>query len=170
MLKPQDVVILLKIAAKVYKPWAQGTIALELGMSASEVNGGIKRLLRSGLARKKGTRVYPVKAAMLEFLQHGIKYVFPIERGEPTRGIATSYAANIFKGILGQGDSIPVWPCAEGQNKGYSVQPLYKSVPHAVSQDAILYDLLAIVDVLRSGNARDSLVAVKTLNKYLDEL
>jgi len=71
---------------------------------------------------------------------------------------------------LGQGDSIPVWPCAEGQDKGYSVQPLYKSVPHAVSQDAILYDLLAIVDVLRSGNARDSLVAVKTLKKYLDEL
>ena len=170
MLKPQDIVVLLKIAAKVDKHWAQGSIALELGMSASEVNGGIKRLLRSGLARKKGTRVYPVKAAMLEFLQHGIKYVFPIERGEPTRGIATSYAANIFKGILGQGDSIPVWPCSDGQDKGYSVQPLYKCVHKAVSQDAVLYDLLAIVDVLRSGKARDSLVAIKTLNKYLDEL
>lgn len=53
MLKPQDVVIVMKILAKQEQSWSQGGLAVELGMSASEVNGGIKRAILSGLLRKK---------------------------------------------------------------------------------------------------------------------
>ena len=44
-----------------------------------------------------------------------MKYFFPIALGEYTRGMVTSYAADIFEKqiILGQ-DPVPVWPFAEG--------------------------------------------------------
>ena len=55
MLKPQDIVILLKILSTMTLPengletFSQNRLAVLLCMSASEVNAGIKRLLLSGL-------------------------------------------------------------------------------------------------------------------------
>lgn len=167
MLKPQDIVVLMKILSKGVQPWAQGTLAVELGMSASEVNAGIKRLLQASLVRKQGKNIRPVKAAIEEFLVHGLRYIFPIERGEPTRGLLAAHAADAFKSELAVEEPPPVWPDAEGQAKGYTVKPLYKCVPFAVKQDQKLYDYLAIVDVLRSNSARDRRVAKNMLQQKL---
>ena len=171
MLKPQDIVIILKILAKGSKSWSQGGLAVELGMSASEVNAGIKRAMASKLLRKHGKRVIPVKSAIEEFLIHGLKYVFPVETGEPTRGLPTAHAAPLFKGkfVESKNDLPPVWPDAEGKVKGYKIKPLYKSVPVAVKQDDMLYDYLAIVDVLRSGRAREVNEAIKIMRKIMEE-
>jgi hypothetical protein len=56
MLKPQDIVILLKILAMMTLPknkreglLSQNKLAVYLCMSASEVNAGIGRLVQSGL-------------------------------------------------------------------------------------------------------------------------
>lgn len=168
MLKPQDIVIVMKILAKGHEHWSQALMATELGMSASEVNSGIKRALASGLLRKKINKATPVKAAVEEFLIHGLKYAFPIERGEPTRGLPTGYAAEVFDNQLALSDELPpVWPDAEGVVKGYAVKPLYKSVPFAVKQDHKLYNLLAIIDILRSGRAREVQLAKKMLHEAL---
>lgn len=168
MLKPQDIVIVLKILAKGGQNWAQGSLAVELGMSASEVNAGIKRSLASGLLRKKNQKVIPVKQAIEEFLIHGLKYVFPVERGEPTRGIAAAYAADIFKNKILISDELPpVWPDPEGEVSGFSLKPLYKSVPYAVKQDPALYEYLSIADVLRSGRAREVKIARKMIHEVL---
>jgi len=168
MLKPQDIVIVLKILAKGDQHWAQGSLAVELGMSASEVNAGIKRALASGLLRKKNQKVIPVKQAIEEFLIHGLKYVFPVERGEPTRGIAAAYAADIFKNKILISDELPpVWPDPEGEVSGFSLKPLYKSVPYAVKQDPALYEYLSIADVLRSGRAREIKIARKMIHELL---
>jgi len=170
MLKPQDIVIVMKILAKGYEYWSQPLIAMELGMSASEVNSGIKRALISGLLRIKNKKATPVKIAVEEFLIHGLKYVFPIERGEPTRGLPTGYAAEVFDNQFVMSDELPpVWPDAEGVIKGYAVKPLYKSVPFAVKQDQRLYNLLAIIDVLRSGRAREVQLAKKMLHELLQK-
>ena len=40
MLKPQDILILLKLAARGEEPWRYDLLAKELGMSASEVHAG----------------------------------------------------------------------------------------------------------------------------------
>lgn len=170
MLKPQDIVILLKILSKASEPWSQGSMAVELGMSASEVNAAIRRLLKSHLARKIDKRVKPINAAVLEFLVHGLKYVFPIERGEPTRGILAGHAANVFQGKISRNEELPpVWPDPNGQEKGYAIKPLYKSVPFAVSKDKKLYNYLAIADALRSNSARDRQVAAKLLKQELKQ-
>jgi DNA-binding Lrp family transcriptional regulator len=178
MLKPQDVLVLLKLLAKGNEPWAQGKLAMELGMSASEVNAGLKRLEHSGLVLRKGVKaakgkeqisIVVAKEAAREFLLYAIKYLFPAKRGEPTRGMLAAYSAGGFPKKLTQpGDLPPVWPDPTGEARGFAFKPLYSSVPFAAKQDKKLYDLLAIADVLRSGNARDIKVAKDLLSKELD--
>ena len=174
MLKAQDIVLLLKLLAKPeHLKWPQNQLALHLCLSVSEINAGIKRLnksalLISGLAEKL---YQPVIAACEEFLISGVKYMFPAQAGEYTCGIATSYAAPVFKKqiVIGQ-DPIPVWPYAEGNQRGFSLEPLYSSVPKSVVQypDQNFYDLLALIDALRQGRARERNIALKLLKKKLN--
>jgi hypothetical protein len=44
---------------------------------------------------------------------------------------------------------------------------LYVSVPEAVLKDEVLYELLALVDALRVGRAREKEIAVAELKKRL---
>lgn len=81
---------------------------------------------------------------MLEFIEYGIKYVYPVKPAAVVRGIPTSIAAPVLKGkLMTAGDYIYVWPYAMGKEKGQPVTPLYKSVPFAVKKDPHLYALLA---------------------------
>ena len=56
-LRPQDVVILLKLGAHPGEPFAQKTLAEELGMSAGEVSGG-----SSGQSPRVSPRGVPTSA------------------------------------------------------------------------------------------------------------
>lgn len=167
MLKPQDVVILLKIAAMGVSTWQYSFLAKELCMSASEVHAGFRRLEHAHLADSQSKQ--PIFPALEEFLIHGIRYVFPAEIGELTRGIPTSHATEPLNNFLvkTQGPP-PVWPCAEGNTRGYSFLPLYKSVPDAAMKDSFFYELLALVDAIRGGKARERQLAIRELKKRLN--
>jgi hypothetical protein len=109
-------------------------------------------------------RKVPIQQALLEFLVHGVKYSFPPDRGQPTRGIPTSYAAPPLNSLIAQSDELPpVWPYPEGKVRGVEFSPLYRSVPRAVAKDNALYELLALVDAIRDGRARERELAVKEL-------
>jgi len=109
------------------------------------------------------------RSALLEFLLHGVRYAFPAEKGSPTRGVPTSYAAApLRKSIADAGELPPVWPYADGPVRGYSFTPLHKNVPQAALEDKRLYELLALVDALRDGRARERELAVKELTKRLE--
>ena len=166
MLKPQDIVILLKLVTIGGRPWSYGSLANELAMSPSEVHSGIKR---AGVARLfDSQRKVPLLQALLEFLVHGVKYAYPPERGPLTRGVPTGYAAAPLKSLINQPDEAPpVWPDAEGRVRGYALAPLYRSVPKAVGRDPRLYELLALVDAVRDGRARERELAVKELSRQL---
>jgi hypothetical protein len=60
-------------------------------------------------------------------------------------------------------DLPPVWPWRDGNTRGVGLEPLYKNVPHAALRDPALYQLLALVDVLRSGRARERNLAERDL-------
>jgi hypothetical protein len=45
--------------------------------------------------------------------------------------------------------------------------PLYKSVPYAAKRDLKLYALLALVDAVRDGRARERNLAIKEIRKFL---
>jgi hypothetical protein len=103
--------------------------------------------------------------ALEEFLIHGLRYAFPPERGEPTRGIPTSAAALPL--AHASRDEPPVWPHPEGQAKGYGFSPLYRSAPEAALADPALYELLALVDAVRDARCRQRNLAARELTQRL---
>jgi hypothetical protein len=170
ILKPQDVVILLKLVAIGRELWTFQRLAVELSISQSEVHAGVRRAVAAHLMSDATTASgRPVREALLEFLVHGVKYAFPPERGALTRGVPTGYAAPpLNKLIVGSSDPPPVWPYAEGSVRGLAFAPLYPSVPAAAVKDARLYELLALVDAIRDGRARERTLAAKELQSRLE--
>jgi len=168
-LKPQDIVVLLKLIAMGRQEWSFASLAAELFMSPSEVHAGIKRASASRLFddSRKGL----IKKNLEEFLIHGVKYAYPPQYGALTRGIPTGYAAYPLNEILtlGSNDLPPVWPHPEGEVRGYEFSPLYKSAPAAALKDKDLYALLAIIDAIRDGRARERELAIAELKKRLGE-
>jgi hypothetical protein len=166
VLKPQDVFVLLKLVAQAPRPWSYASAAHDLFMSVSEVHAGIKRAAAAGLIDLQ--RAEPIRKNLEEFLVHGVKYAFPAERGGLTRGIPTGYAAPPLNKLISRTDDPPpVWPYQDGNVRGYEFAPLYRSVPKAVASDQHLYELLAIVDAIRDGRARERELAVKALRRRL---
>jgi DNA-binding Lrp family transcriptional regulator len=170
-LKPQDLCVLLKIvAAGALRP-SYARLAVELVMSPSEVHASVKRARASGLLHAVALGDRPNLAALEEFLVHGLKYVFPAERGELTRGVATSYGASPLQELISPtGDPIPVWPYAQGHQRGFALVPLYRNAPEAALRDQDYYELLVLVDALRDGRARERRLAEEILRQRFKEL
>jgi len=155
MLKGQDIVILMKLAEHTEVRASYAALGVDLCMSPSEAHAGVSRLALAGLVDAETRRVKTVAA--LEFLKHGLKYVFPLERkGGLCRGVPTAHAAPCVEGVFtGDGEPPPVWPDAKGYVRGLGVTPLHRGVAAAVQTDKRLYELLALIDMLRGGRARE---------------
>jgi DNA-binding Lrp family transcriptional regulator len=163
-LKPQDVVVALKLCTYPDARPPISIIANDLSLSPSEVHGAIVRLRKSRLLHGPNLKDRPNISALEEFLVHGLKYAFPAQHGEVTRGIPTSHAAEPLKSEVAMSNDLPpVWPWHEGNTRGVGFEPLYKSVPQAALRDSKLYQLLALVDAIRDGRARERKIAERDL-------
>jgi hypothetical protein len=162
----QDIVVLAKLVAYRGTRPAIARVAGDLALSPSQVHASLKRLERSRLIDAQTGR--PLLKAVEEFLIHGVKYAFPAERGEPTRGMPTAYAAPpLSDQITGSGDLPPVWPDAEGDVRGITLEPLHRTAVKASRQDPAVRELLALIDALRDGRARERQLAEKELSARL---
>ncbi|HEJ83852.1 MAG TPA: hypothetical protein ENO25_04720 [Desulfobacteraceae bacterium] len=167
-LKPQDILFLLKLVALGKNSWSFNKIAVELGMSSSEVHAAAKRALAARLAVKDDENIWPNISNLEDFLLHGIQYVFVPDRGGLNRGMPTAYAsAPMAAWFVADNEPPPVWPDPDGEVRGESFSPLYKSAPVAAKKDPALYQLLALVDAIRGGRARERDIAKKELHERL---
>lgn len=166
MLKQQDILILLKIVTYRGNPFAMKDVAAALNISASEVSVSLERCKCCGLIDASKQKVQ--RLALEEFLVHGLKYVFPAILGRRVRGVPTAHYVSPMKElIVADENEMLVWPHARGNHRGYSIAPLYKTVPEVVLHDNELYHLLAIVDCLRLGRRREVELAKEGLKKRL---
>jgi hypothetical protein len=173
-LKPQDVFVALKIQTLGSIFWSQRDLASALVMSLSEINGAIRRGLRSGLLVQISNdqkRIHAVPNALLEFICHGISYSFPAERGRRVRGIPTGIAGGDIAKPFGrlEPEDIRVWPFSEGSIHGVGIVPLFKSIPQAMVNpgNKRLHILLSLVDVIREGRSREKEIAVQKISSLL---
>jgi len=165
-LKPQDVLVLLKLAVSPERRYTFDELAASVGMSPSEVHAALKRAEQAGLLNR-ATRV-PNRRALVEFLVHGLKYVYSAERGSITRGMPTAHAAPPLSERFAPTDGLPpVWPDPTGAVRGEEFRPLYKSATKAAKNDPKLYELLALVDAVRGGRAREREMAEAELRTRL---
>jgi hypothetical protein len=110
----------------------------------------------------------PLRKPLEEYLLHGVRYAFPAKRRAIARGIPTSYAAPpLTEYFRTQDDLPPVWPNPRGSSKGYALEPLFKPIAKAISQDSKLYELLALIDAIRDGRARERNLAEDKLRALL---
>lgn len=90
MLKPQDIVVLLKLLTVGTKRPTYAQLAVDLYMSPSEVHASIRRARAARLIQGPELGDHVNTRGLEEFLVHGIKYAFPPEKGGMTRGIPTA--------------------------------------------------------------------------------
>ena len=164
MLRPIDIAVLPKVTLQGAAEMSFQQLASDLHLSPSEVHCSCKR---SNLSRllNQGVRKTVNRTALMQFLEHGLRYAFPVEQGALSRGIPTAYAAEPLRSAIQQGsDPPPVWPYAEGTVRGYSLAPLYK---RAALADPQLYELLSLVDALRDGRARERKLVMEILTERI---
>ncbi len=168
-LKPQDIYVVLKLVVLRNEPCTMQRIGESLGLSSSRVHSSIHKLLKAKLIRKdKGYKV--ISANLRAFLLHGIRFVFVPEIGEPCRGLPTaSFASPLNKEFVDSNELPYVWPDPEGDVRGISFSPLHKSAPQAARKDKELYKLLALVDAIRGGRARERKMAAERITSLLSE-
>lgn len=165
-LKPQDVVVALKLARGDGEEWTQRQLAGQLCLSVSELNHALRRLEASRLYVPTLKRV--VRPRLYEFLVHGLAYVFPTKPGAPSWGLPTGLSAPpLARTFLRGAEDEMVWPYPKGTTEGRSIEPLYKSVPQAAAADPVLHESLAVLDVLRLGRARERQAAVHEIERWL---
>lgn len=141
-------------------------LSSSLGISKSEISNSVARCREAGLLTSDFETSLPKvnRRALFGIAEHALKYFFPVKLGAIVRGIPTGFAAPaLSKHLRSAGDLIPVWPDPLGSEKGQAIEPLYKSVPHAVKKDRTLYHYLALADAVRVGGPRESKVAINLL-------
>jgi hypothetical protein len=164
----QDVVVALKLLESPKWP-GFARLSEALGMSLSQVHRSIARLSESRLFVESEQTIQ--RANLARFIVHGLPFAFPARLGEVTRGIATAWACPELKDTnlssLVSDDLAPVWPDSDGKIKGRAIEPLHAGVPIAVQSDKELYALLALIDVLRVGRAREREFAEAELQRRI---
>lgn len=169
MLRAQDILVALALAGRARSEWRFDGLSQELGLSTSEIHRAIGRLRESGLVDEASETVHA--ARLLEFVVHGLKYVFPIRFGAPARGLATGPSAEPLRSILADvapgDDGAWVWPSPAGETRGIAVEPLVPAAIDASSRNPRLHARLAAVDALRGGRARERRLAEQWLRTNL---
>jgi len=162
ILKPQDILVLLKLLTLRKQSWSYAWLGVQLGMSPSQLHASVKRILKSQLAVTRGDTVVPNGCLFT------LVFCKP-EKGEITRGMPTAYAAPfLMKNFHASSDLPPVWPDKDGNVRGEAFSPIYKLAPRAAQMDDELYELLAIVDAIRGGKARERKLAIEAFRGRLD--
>ncbi len=163
-MRPHDISVLLKIAAKGDKKWFMKDLAYELKISGSEISESINRSVIARLISQDKKTLN--KLSLLDFLQFGLQYVFPQRPGALTRGVPTSISAEPLKHQI-MSDEIFVWPAPKGSIRGQSIEPLHPATSEACLEDGYFYELMSLADAIRIGRSRERNLAIKILKENL---
>lgn len=163
VLRPQDLLVSVKLALEPRASYPK--LSKDLGISVSEVYKAVQRATEAGLLTADRE---PARAALLEFILHGVRYAFAARRGRVVRGMPTGHGAPPLREGIDPGEEpVPVWPDPAGDVRGESFEPLYASVPAAARRDRVLYECLALIDAVRGGRARERALAKEHLTRML---
>lgn len=156
-MRPQDIVILLKLIVESERDILIKDLSAKLSISASEISESLHRSAIAGLMDPNTRAVN--KEALLKFLEYGLQYVFPAQLGAVMQGIYTAHSESSLYLSFSSEEKL-VWADAQGKERGSTIIPLYPTVIKAVKKDHLLYKLLALCDIIRIGDSSDKNKAV----------
>jgi hypothetical protein len=156
--------VLLKIIS-LNKDWLNKDLATSLYISNSEISESLNRSMIAKLISPDKRVVFRI--TLFNFIEHGLKFVFPAAPGAIVRGVPTAHSAPILKEYF-ISDNNYVWPSAVGKVRGQAITPLYPNQVLAIAQDERLYDMLALVDAIRVGRVREQQKALELLKQSFE--
>ncbi len=167
-LKPQDLAMALKLVCLAGEKVVYTELARAMHMSQFEAHACMARLSAARLLTEVAGAPALVMPAFRPLLLLGAPYFFPAVRGEVTMGFPTAYGVEPLKSLVMFADELPpVWPHEDGTTRGVMLLPLYPKLPLAAVQDHALYELLALFDALRMGQARERELARALMDERL---
>jgi len=165
-LKGVDLIVLLGLLRHPVGGWTVRSLAAELRLPSASVQRSLDRLAVVGVfdARRRRVNV----GACEDLFVYALRFIAPAAVGGETRGLPTAWAAPPLVGHLARTDDLPpVWPDPHGEVRGLEVQPLHPRVVSLASADSEMYELLALIDGLRVGDARVRQLAVRMLHDWI---
>jgi hypothetical protein len=163
-LLPVDLLVVMKLAAHDGEPASVRQLEDELGLSKSAVANSLHRLTALALVKVEGPARHRVNKLLLrDCLEHAVRWIAPAHVGDFELGLPTAHAAEMFTSKLTGDDDPVVMPLPHGPMRGRAVSPVHPLAPAAAARDPKLHRLLAAVDALRIGRARDRDVAAEEL-------
>lgn len=163
-MRPQDVLVLLKMISLNTPDFKLVDLAQSLGISLSEVSDSISRSVYANLvASDKKT---PMRNAIYEFMIYGLPYVFPARPGALVVGVPTAHSAPPLSASFGDTDPV-VWADPDGTVKGQEIPPFHPKQAYAAKLDIQLYEMLALIDALRVGKTREKKIAKEELKQKI---
>jgi len=163
-MRPQDIAILLKIISMNGQPWQLAGLSNSLRISISEISESLNRSRLAGLIDYHKKKIN--RQNLLEFLEHGVRYVFPQQPGSMVRGIPTAHSHPFMKKKI-ISELNYVWPDSKGETIRLMIEPFYPKQVEGAKEDEEYYKLLALVDVIRAGKVREVHYAVNELKKVI---
>lgn len=164
MVTGNDVMVLIRLLAE-SGPWTFRSLGEELNIDPAGLHRTIARLKK---ARLLDNDRQVNRSAAEEFLIHAVTYLMPVEPGSLVRGTPTAWAAEpLRKLIASDGEPPPVWPDAQGDARGQSIEPIAEGVVDLSKADPELREWFALIDGIRIGRARERKLAAEELSKRI---
>ena len=163
-MRPQDIAILLKIISLGNQDWNLIKLSSLLKISLSEISESLNRSQLGGLIDSSKKHVN--RNNLIEFLEHGIRCVFPVIPGTLVRGIPTAHSHHEIKKFIISENNF-VWPDNNGEVMGLMIEPLYQKIIEPVKDDALFYIMVAMVDAIRFGKQREKKIVIQELKKHI---
>jgi hypothetical protein len=152
VLKGVDVAVVLGLLRRPAGPWTVRGLAQELQLPPATVQRSLERLAATPAFDAHRRRLRAAGAE--ELLLTALPFVVPATVGTETRGTPTAWAAAPLVQMLGNAGQPAVWPASDGAVRGLAVEPLHPAVVGLARADPGMYELLALVDGIRLGDAR----------------
>ncbi|MES9854000.1 MAG: hypothetical protein ABW170_19475 [Candidatus Thiodiazotropha sp. L084R] len=168
-LKPQDSLLVLKywsLKRSGGEASVRG-ISEAIGISASEVSKGAKRLMAAHLVVERSGSVFAETGSLVEWLCYGVRYAYPQESIGYGRGMATSWNCPLLDSDMTPPVPPIVWPASGGESEGALIKPIHDSVPLAASRDNNLYPALSLLEAIRGAKPRELAIARDLLAKLI---
>jgi|GEM_PF-2387873 len=165
-MKPQDVLLALKIVANTPLSLRQIDLAHSLHISQSEINRSLARLAECTIYIKETKTIDILK--LMEFIEHAAPFVLHINRTGPTGGKplfqSKRYKHNRFQ--------IPVqwgWTNQKGKKGLHGYAPFHPSVPISCQSDPALHRLVVLFERTLISDAPERDLVLIELYAFLEQ-
>lgn len=160
----QDVVVAAGMFALRESDAPQSELARMLGIPRSRVSESLRRLEQNGLySRSLGSLR---SARLIDFLVHGVPWMFPASPGDVVSGVPTSHSGPVLDEVIVSSQPY-VWPSDDGAVEGRSVKPVHRYALAAAQALPVAYKMLSLVDGIRVGRVREKRLAAEALEEML---